>query len=59
MAKTLIPTMEIRWHIDYDGEKTLQQKFLESNGVVPVWKNIDTVDYWELRGEEERRRYNK
>lgn len=48
----LVPTLHLRQFRDYDGQMTLQQMFFEG-GVVPVWRDVPVVDYYD---EDETRR---
>lgn len=42
----LVPTLNLRQFRDFDGQMTLQQMFLEG-GIVPVWKDVPVVDYYD------------
>jgi len=46
MSETLIPTGAMRWFVDYDGERVLQQLFRRPSGE-DVWKPVPTVHFYE------------
>lgn len=48
MSEALIPTFALRWFVDYDGERILQQRFQKPSGG-DLWKAVEDVDFYEER----------